>query len=1387
MSRLVKLAGAVGLIVLLGALPAVADPGGVRSTVSPGAQKATSFADATLPSSAARPYLPHRPASCATPTKSYDPNTATPGQTGTLTGTLPWPPISKALLARAGGNPAKAATLDSTPVQSPPLRPANWSNQGNNWKLTSARSANPQLYTNPQELCGVRGISVDTAWQVSTGSPKTLIAITDSGIEWCDPAIVDKLYVNPAALPYPQNANGLTEAQLEADGQRFADPNPYDLLQTGVVNVQQYASDPRVAAVAKAYGGLFCATHDRYGYSGISPMDLIRTFGTPTMPAAAGATVRNPYYYGHQGPAGFTEAISGWNFVDDNNNPYDLVHYDHGTGEAQDSGGAANNVAQEVGACPDCLILPIRVGDSFIAASNTFAEGVLFAVDSGASLVQEALGTVDLTNTARQAVAYAQDHGVPVIASAADEHAQHHNLPALLSHTIVVNSVTEAPRGPNNTALYNPASYLYMNGCTNYGANIAVSVESASCSSEATGKTAGAVGLAESAAAVAVGEGRIGSYPGLRSVSNQPVPLSVNEVRQLVTMSASSIDFAKAAPPAGPPDNFAVAAPVPTTRFPTHPGFTPYFGEGRLDVSRMLHWIAQGWIPPQAEITNLAWFEIMRPSGTLTLNGVVGTPRPCPGSAPGSPACPWVDQVQVAAGDSPLPGAWRTVSNSSGQGVRSGVLARIPLAEVVQLFPAGTQFAGGPVGPGGQADANRFTFMVRVVVEDRGDIPMVGMSQRAEFLHGSAGMLLGGPLRFHSSIDAAPTLAPIGPHGQNALLVASAGGTIRALTPDGKELPGWPVRTALDTGYHPGEAAYTTGGVGPPRGSPIDVSGGLAVGDLSDAGAPCLHGADPNADCLDVVATDYTGRVYAWHAAGRQAGKLLAGFPVRTDPSFSGPAVADPTNRVLRGILSSPALAPLSGNGQLDIVAAAMDRHVYAWEPNGQPVPGWPVLVVDPAEVRSVNPVTDQVSFKPGSGVTQGTKLIDTPAIGNLAGSSGPPDVVVGANEEYLGTPNVSAADPLYDTLGGAGGAVGAFSTANSRVYAIRPQGIVSAGHPCPTAPGALPSACAFLSGWPVAIADFESSLLPDVGDGITNSPALGPAAGSLVSGTATGSAPITGAGPLEVGVMSAAGPAYVLEANGTSAFGTGPDGKPKVASSQPTGVLSNANEGGPSIPALGAPIFAPLGPSASGTSLVAPAISLAEALNVAFPGDHPVHPSELDAWSSATGHFVAGFPQVMNDLQFFDQPIVADVAGSRAGPFVVEASASYDLRAFNALGQEAPGFPKFTGGWMVNSPSMGSFGQLGDQVLAAGTREGYLLVWTTPTPACAPSGPWPTAHHDLWNTNDLAARPPDQVPACAAIPSGTLGGPPTRPLSPRRPQSTPPRPRPRFPATESS
>src|SRR4029079_13866176 len=125
---------------------------------------------------------------------------------------------------------------------------------------------------------------------------------------------------------------------------------------------------------------------------------------------------------------GYVDDICGWDFFEFDNDPFDEVQYGHGTREAEDSAAAANN-GGSVATCPNCMTLPVRVGDSFVADINSFAQGVIFSVDSGAAIVQEALGAYKPSALAQTASDYAYAHGVLVIASAADEDSWHHVYP----------------------------------------------------------------------------------------------------------------------------------------------------------------------------------------------------------------------------------------------------------------------------------------------------------------------------------------------------------------------------------------------------------------------------------------------------------------------------------------------------------------------------------------------------------------------------------------------------------------------------------------------------------------------------------------------------------------------------------------------------------------------------------------------------------------------------------------------------------------------------------------------------------------------------------------------------------------------------------------------
>ncbi len=112
---------------------------------------------------------------------------------------------------------------------------------------------------------------------------------------------------------------------------------------------------------------------------------------------------------------------------------------------------------------------------------------------------------------------------------------------------------------------------------------------------------------------------------------------------------------------------------------------------------------------------------------------------------------------------------------------------------------------------------------------------------------------------------------------------------------------------------------------------------------------------------------------------------------------------------------------------RLEIVAAAMDRHVYAWNAEDSN-PTRPAArarstasrcwsSIRPRSPRST-PTTHAITFTPDAGSDQQGAIIDTPAVGDLddddtTGENETPEIVVGTNEEYdepLNAANVTTA-----------------------------------------------------------------------------------------------------------------------------------------------------------------------------------------------------------------------------------------------------------------------------------------------------------------------------------------------------------------------------------------
>src|SRR5205807_6286333 len=94
----------------------------------------------------------------------------------------------------------------------------------------------------------------------------------------------------------------------------------------------------------------------------------------------------------------------------------------------------------------------------------------------------------------------------------------------------------------------------------------------------------------------------------------------------------------------------------------------------------------------------------------------------------------------------------------------------------------------------------------------------------------------------------------------------------------------------------------------------------------------------------------------------------------------------------------------------------------------------------------------------------------------------------------------------------------GALGWGNRRICAVKSTGLPA---------GDTNLAHAFLPGWPFKVGILERSLLPDVGEGLTGSPVVGPV--NCPSGPGSGSvAP-------HIGLIPDAGPAYILTNDATS------------------------------------------------------------------------------------------------------------------------------------------------------------------------------------------------------------------------------------------------------------
>ena len=119
---------------------------------------------------------------------------------------------------------------------------------------------------------------------------------------------------------------------------------------------------------------------------------------------------------------GYIDDVYGWNFNADNNNTMDVDG--HGTHVSGTIAGE-NNGFGVTGIAYDSQIMPVKVLDDTGSGTNTaVAEGIYYAVDNGADVINLSLGGSLPSSEVSEAVKYASDQGVTVVMAAGNSGGQ---------------------------------------------------------------------------------------------------------------------------------------------------------------------------------------------------------------------------------------------------------------------------------------------------------------------------------------------------------------------------------------------------------------------------------------------------------------------------------------------------------------------------------------------------------------------------------------------------------------------------------------------------------------------------------------------------------------------------------------------------------------------------------------------------------------------------------------------------------------------------------------------------------------------------------------------------------------------------------------------------
>lgn len=247
-------------------------------------------------------------------------------------------------------------------------------------------------------LNGTNGIGAPTAWDTSTGSTKTTVAVIDTGVDYNHQDLYQNIWINQGEIPASRRANLV---DTDGDGKITF----YDLNYT--------ASDG-----SRPNQGIGKIT-DQNGDGRITAADLLAPMGrTNGVDDGSGGWADGVSNDGAINGITYVDDIVGWNFVNNTNNPID--DNGHGTHVSGIVGATGNNGVGVTGVNWQVQIMPLKILNSAGNGTDTAATAALrYSTAMGAKVSNNSYGGAGAIGTTfDNAIAAAAAAGSVFVAAA---------------------------------------------------------------------------------------------------------------------------------------------------------------------------------------------------------------------------------------------------------------------------------------------------------------------------------------------------------------------------------------------------------------------------------------------------------------------------------------------------------------------------------------------------------------------------------------------------------------------------------------------------------------------------------------------------------------------------------------------------------------------------------------------------------------------------------------------------------------------------------------------------------------------------------------------------------------------------------------------------------